>query len=140
MTSMISHRLMHDSPCSWRTLRAKSTPKWPSSTTPGPTSPTKTRCTSVPVLGEAPINWLTLVISRPATSIEVRADKVVAAIVQWKGTSLPSLHLVWLNESSGLDGSLRHFLSLAISLASPFGFGSVLGSLTTLSHWDGPFT
>jgi len=35
---------------------------------------------------------------------------------------------------------LRHFFSLAISLASPFCFGSILGGLTTLSHWDGPFT
>lgn len=124
---MISHHLMHGSPCSWRTLRAKSMLKWPSSTTPALTNPTGIRCKSVPVLEEVLINWLTLVTSRVATSAEVRADRVVTAKVQWKGTSLPSLHLVWLNESNGLDGFFTTFFLISYQLGISFLFWFYFG-------------
>ena len=40
-----------------------------------------------------------------------------------------SLHLVWLNESSGLDGFLRHFLSFSYQFGISFLFWFCFGWL-----------
>lgn len=68
----ISLRLIHGRRCSWTTLHAKSTPKWPSSTTLVPTSLIGTN----PILGrdrarrEVPTGWST----RPIMMMTIRAE------------------------------------------------------------------
>lgn len=101
VTLMISPHSTRGSPCSWRTLHAKSTPKWPSSTIRVPTSRTRIRCTPVrnQVLREVLIVWLMLVTLKVVTTAEARADRAVTAIIQWMGVSLLSLDMTWLVES-----------------------------------------